>query len=229
MNHIEYNEIEEFFNLILNPAKVYSLWRVRFIIKYKFCDIDSKWHELMHNTILSYMMLQFNDKKNKFRKTTTIQLGLSATDFILYWKLNPIQYKKFLKNIEFSQCIGHLSLEFGSLYKLHSNYSYIIINIFNSISKNKSISALALKICSDDSNSNNNNGLTQNDADLTSLLSKEYDDNKLNNKENEDNEQDMEYISNCFKNKIIDIKYSGNNACLKKIFINLVIQKKIFH
>ena len=39
----------------------------------------------------------------------------------------------------------------------------------------------------------------------------------------------MEYISNCFKNKIIDIKYSGNNACLKKVFINLVIQKKIFH
>ena len=72
MNHIEYVELSPFFNKILNCAEQYALWRLKLIIKYKHCDSDPKWHQLMHELIISYMMLQIDENRiSKFRKTRT--------------------------------------------------------------------------------------------------------------------------------------------------------------
>ena len=215
MNHIDYNQVSPFFNKILNCAEKYSLWRLRLMIKYKHGHSDFKWHELMHELIVSYMILKIN-KTNKFRKTITLRLAIRAIDFILFWKLNNDSYKHFLDNLKSSTCIGQLQLEFASLYKIHTNYSYMISNLFDAICSNISISGLGLKICADDSDNNNGGGFTQTDEDLTSLLRNNYTNDRDQSIKQKKNDEYMSYIDDCFKNKKIDGKYGGNNACWKK-------------
>eukprot|EP01083_Nonionella_stella_P108144 314158_1 len=214
MHHIEYHEVEAFTNAIFNCIESHSLWRLRLILKYKHCHSDLKWHELMHQLITSSMMLQLTPT-NTFRRAPTLRLHLRITDYILYWKLHHDKYTEFINHLRQSTSLGHLKMEFGSLYKVHTNYSYLVSNLFQAITENTSISGIGLASCAEDSDISSSSGITQMEEDLASLLSNTYDHSERTDHDDEDANY-LSYIYKCFETKKIDARYSGNSACWKQ-------------
>ena len=209
MNHIDMTEVCPFFNKIFICAQSYSLHFLRITIKYRHCDVDYKWHSLSHQLVTKYIKLPFNNNPKR--------LSMRAMDFIIFWKLNSNEYKQFLNNLRLSISLSLLQIEWSSLYK----HTYIISDIFNAIAHNISISGLTLTDCPNDSD--DNNGITQDDEDLTSLLSKD------NDADNKGDDSHFECISNCFQTKKIDAKYGGNGCIWKRDSIyNLGASRKDF-